>query len=418
MSNSDNQKDYKNLLKWDAENNEENKKYESKVVKKSKKVLKRQAKELEKQRKKGILKEINKSRITKKGKIFIIAGTTIALLAITAWILFGYLGVLFDWTRTLARAENVRVTTKELNSYMEFLKNQNPQSIPDKSDDRYKILQSNILDSILVLKVIESYGNKNGFKVNKEDIDAEYAKIVANYNSEDEFLQYLKDKKVSIAFLREQLKNQILRDKIFNKITEDVNVSQKEVEDYYNENIEELFTVPEQVKVSHILIKFNIPEGQELNDSIKKEAMEKILTVQKELSNGAEFAELAKKYSEDTISAENGGDIGFISKGQTVPEFEKSAFSLGINEVSQVIETYYGYHIIKVTDKKEEYIKKFEEVKDTINKYLLNNKQMEKWQAFITEIVKNSKIVYTTSLKGQLLNQDLSDVNSKQSPDS
>ena len=87
-----------------------------------------------------------------------------------------------------------------------------------------------------------------------------------------------------------------------------------------------MFKVPDQVKVSHILIQFNVASGAPVTDAIKAEAKKKIDDVASQLKNGADFAELAKKYSEDTASAPNGGDIGFISAGQTVPEFEKCRF--------------------------------------------------------------------------------------------
>jgi foldase protein PrsA len=236
---------------------------------------------------------------------------------------------------------------------MQFLKNQNPESIPPEGDEQYTVLQQNILDSIIVLKVLKSYGEKNNITVNNEDLKAEYAKIIANYPSEEDFNEDLKAKKISRRFLDEQLENQIIRDRVFNKVTEDMSVTDEEVLDYYNENSGELFTVPEQVKVSHILSKFNIPEGQELNEAIKKEAKDKISEVQKQLSDGGDFAELAKKYSEDTVSAPNGGDIGFINAGQTVPEFEEVAFALETGEYSEIVETYYGYHLITVTERNE-----------------------------------------------------------------
>jgi parvulin-like peptidyl-prolyl isomerase len=403
LENNQDNKDYKNLLKWDADNAMDEKK-EDDSRKKSKKVLKREAKEQQKQRTIEIIKERRKSRITKKGRVLIIAGAAVAVVALAAWILFGYFGIWLDLTRTLARAGDTRVSTAELNEYMQFLKNQNPESVPPEGDEQYTVLQQNILDSIIVLKVLKSYSEKNNITVNNEDIEAEYVKIIANYPSEEDFNNDLKAKKINRSFLDEQLKNQIIRDRVFNKVTKDVTVTDEEILNYYNDNLDELFTVPEQVRVSHILIKFNIPEGSELNDAIKKEAKDKISEVQKQLSDGGDFAELAKKYSEDTASAPNGGDIGFISAGQTVPEFEEAAFALETGKYSEIVETYYGYHLITVTERNEAYVKSFDEVEETIKTYLLSNKQMEKWQEFITELMESIEIEYKTALKGQLTN--------------
>jgi parvulin-like peptidyl-prolyl isomerase len=401
LENNHDNKDYKNLLKWDNENGKDDRN-EDEARKKSKKVLKREAKEQQKQRKLEIIRERRKSRITKKGRILIITGVAVAAVALAAWVLFGYFGIWLDLTRTLVRAGDTRVSTAELNEYMQFLKNQNPESIPPEGDEQYTVLQQNILDSIIVLKVLKSYGENNGITVSQEDLEAEYVKIIANYPSEEDFNNDLKAKKINRSFLDEQLENQIIRDRIFNKVTEDISVTDEEVLNYYNENSVELFTVPEQAKVSHILIKFNIPEGQELNDAIKKEAKDKISEVQEQLSDGGDFAELAIKYSEDTVSAPNGGDIGFISAGQTVPEFEEVAFALETGKYSEIVETYYGYHLITVTERNEAYVKSFDEVEETIKNYLLSNKQMEKWQEFITELMESIEIDYKTALKGQL----------------
>ena len=269
---------------------------------------------------------------------------------------------------------------------------------------RSKVLQENILDSIIVLKLLEEYGKQNGFSVTEKEISDEYDKLVKNYQSEAEFEKDLKAKKVTKEFLEEQISNQLLRDKIFNKETANVVVSDAEIKKYYDDNDETTFKVPEQVRVSHILIKFNIPEGQQLNDSIKNEAKVKISDIEKQLAEGGDFAELAKKYSEDTVSAPNGGDIGFISKGQTVAEFEDVAFKLEVGEVSPIVETYYGYHLIKVTEKKDYYIKSYDEVRDTIESYLVNNKKMKVWEDFVYLLIDKAEIKYTSGIKGQLLN--------------
>jgi len=409
----DNNKDLKKLFKWDedeaVEQQETQKKQEDSEVQKrkvSKKVLKRLEKEKEKQRKKGILEENKKSKITKKGKVIIIAVSSVIILGIVFWLLFGYFGIGFDLTRTLAKVDDLKVTEKELMTYLDFLKNQNESSVPEKSNPQYDVLRQNLLDSIIVLKLIQKYGKNNGFVITDKDIDDELAKLKSNYKSEDEFIKELKTNKITINFLESQIKNQLLRDKIFAKVTKNINVSDEEVKKYYDDNKETLFTVPEQIKVSHILIKFTVPEGQQLTDEIKNQAKAKIEDIQNQLKNGARFEELAKKYSEDTVSGPQGGDIGFISKGQTIAEFENVAFALQVGQVSDIVQTSYGFHLIKVTDKKESYIKSFEEVKETIKSYLINTKQMKAWEDFVYNLIKQAKIVYTTDLKGKLTDLD------------
>jgi parvulin-like peptidyl-prolyl isomerase len=394
-------KDSKELYHWDEEPVEE-KKPEIRI-KKSKKVTKREAKEAEKKRVKDIQRERQKTRISKKGKIGAIIGAIVAVLGFTAWLLFFYLGVGFDLTKTYAKFDSGKVTQKEMDTYMDFLKNQDPASIPEKTDPQYTVLQQNLLDSIIVMKIIESYAEKNNINVSEKEVADEISALIKNYESEAAFEKDLKDKNLSRSFLNEQVKSQLLRDKVFAQATKDVAVSDEETKKYYDDNAETLFMVPEQVKVSHILIKFAIPEGAELNDTIKAEAKTKITDIQEQLNNGADFAELAKQYSEDTASAVNGGDIGFISKGQTVPEFEEAAFALEVGQVSGIVESTFGYHIIKCIEKQSPYVKTYDEVKDTIKSYLLNNEQLVVWEDFVYSLVDKAGIVYSSSLKGQLL---------------
>ncbi|PGZ10458.1 peptidylprolyl isomerase, partial [Bacillus cereus] len=136
-----------------------------------------------------------------------------------------------------------------------------------------------------------------------------------------------------------------------------------------------------EMKVSHILVK---------DEKTAKEVKEKI-------NNGEDFTTLAKQYSEDTGSKEQGGEIAGFAPGQTVKEFEEAAYKLDAGQVSEPIKTSYGYHIIKVTDKKE--LKPFDEVKDTIRKDLEQQRLQDatgKWkQQVINDLLKEADIKVT-----------------------
>src|SRR5205823_9773265 len=116
-----------------------------------------------------------------------------------------------------------------------------------------------------------------------------------------------------------------------------------DVERAYNDNLEQ-YSTPEQVRASHILLK---TEGKD--DAAVKAKAEDIL---KQAKSGADFGELAKKYSEDDSNAKNGGDLDFFGKGRMVPEFDRVAFAMEPGQISDLVKTEYGYHIIKLTDKK------------------------------------------------------------------
>jgi peptidyl-prolyl cis-trans isomerase D len=140
-------------------------------------------------------------------------------------------------------------------------------------------------------------------------------------------------------------------------------VPSRDIERFYNENIE-MFTTPEQVRASHILFKTN---GK--NDAEVKAKAEKVL---KEAKGGADFAALAKKYSEDEASAKQGGDLDYFGKGRMVPEFDQVAFAMEPGQTSDLVKTQFGYHIIKLADKKPEVRKTFDEARPQILDQLTN----------------------------------------------
>ncbi len=135
------------------------------------------------------------------------------------------------------------------------------------------------------------------------------------------------------------------------------------------------FRTPEPVKVRHILL---MTQGK--SDAEKKAALAKAQDLLKQIKAGGDFAELAKKNSQDPGSAQNGGDLGFIVRGQTVAPFEKFAFSAKPKEISDLVTTEYGYHIIQVTEKQTARVKPFEEVKDSIAEQLKKQGVNDKMQ--------------------------------------
>jgi parvulin-like peptidyl-prolyl isomerase len=357
---------------------------------------------IQKAKEKEIIRKKEKSKVSKRNKILISVVSVIVVLAVAAGVVFGYFGIKLDFSKTLATVNGAKIKQSEVDVYIEFLKNQDSTQVPAESDPQFKTLQANLLDSLIVLRLLEKYGSENNFAVTQKEVDDQYQTVVTGYASESAFEKDLVDKKISKTFLKNELKSQLLRDKIFASVTKNITLSDAEMQKYYVDNKETLFNVPEQIRVSHILIQFNVAEGQELTDQIKLAAHDKIKAIQDKLNAGGDFAALAKANSEDTASAPSGGDIGYISKGQTVAEFENAAFALKVGEVSGIVESSYGYHIIKVTEHKDPYIKTFDEVKDTIKSYIENDKKTAEWEKFVYSLIDKATIHYTTDLKGSL----------------
>jgi peptidyl-prolyl cis-trans isomerase D len=158
------------------------------------------------------------------------------------------------------------------------------------------------------------------------------------------------------------------------KIQAQVPVTPEEVQAYYSQHRDE-YRVPEQVNVRHILIKTPLPgpDGK-VDPKGVEEAHKKADDILRQVKAGGMFSDLAKKYSEDPGSANNGGSLGWIGKGRTVPEFEKVAFSLPKGSTSDVVQSSYGFHIIHLDDKQDAHLKTIEEVKDQIEPMLKQQK--------------------------------------------
>ena len=158
------------------------------------------------------------------------------------------------------------------------------------------------------------------------------------------------------------------------KIEAGVIVSREDLQAYYDQHRDD-YRVPEQVNVSHILIKTPLPGADgKVDPKGVEEARKKAEDVLKQLKAGGNFGELAKKYSEDPGSGKNGGSLGWIGKGRTVPEFEQTAFSLAKGATSGLVQSSYGFHIIRLDDKQAAHVKTLEEVKDQIEGTLKQQK--------------------------------------------
>lgn len=211
-----------------------------------------------------------------------------------------------------------------------------------------------------VSSLLQSLGPQRAMQFNTNEGKKQLLNEIIN---QELFYLDAKDKKmdedeVYIAEL-ENTKINLLKQYAIRKALDEATVSEKEVESYYHENVEN-FKSPESVKASHILV----------------DEEEKAKEIAEEINSGLEFEEAAKKYSK-CPSKENGGDLGYFTKGKMVPEFEVAAFNMDTDTVSDPVKTQFGFHLIKVMDKKPESIRSFEEVKDQLTNQMISMKQNE-----------------------------------------
>lgn len=175
------------------------------------------------------------------------------------------------------------------------------------------------------------------------------------------------------------------------KAEADVQVTPDDLRAYYDQHREQ-YRTPEQVKVSHILIKTPLPGSDgKVDEKGAAEAQRRAEDLLKQLKSGAKLEDLAKNYSEDPGSAKQGGSLGWIGKGQTVPEFEKTAFSLPKGQISDLVKSSYGFHIIRVDDKQEAHLKTIDEVKAEIEPILKHQKAQQIAQKKADALLKQAR---------------------------
>jgi peptidyl-prolyl cis-trans isomerase C len=171
-------------------------------------------------------------------------------------------------------------------------------------------------------------------------------------------------------------------------VTKDIEVAEDAIKKFYDENAK-YFEQPEQVEASHILIKLN-PEDA-TNETAKAAAKTKAEGLRAQILAGTNFADLAAAHS-DCPSSAQGGSLGYFGRGQMVKPFEEAAFSLGTNEVSGVVETQFGFHVIKVTGKKAASKTPLDEVRDQIKEHLSGEQKGELFEKFVEELKSKAKV--------------------------
>ena len=251
----------------------------------------------------------------------------------------------YSTNKVVATVGDTKLTEEKLRQKMEPLFYINGKTkMTDEEIDAY---EASFKDYMTTTEVLYLEGKAEGIKVEKEDIENEYSSLMSSLEqtykmTEDDLINKCKIPKEDIE---KELEKELIAVEYIGKAAE---VTEKEAQSYYNKNKNEFL----KVRASHILIQNTDEDGNPVSDEQKKKNKEKAEEILKQAKEGVDFAQLAKEYSQDTSST-NGGDLDFFGKGQMVEPFEKAAFSLKNGEIyPEIVETDYGYHIIKKTDEK------------------------------------------------------------------
>jgi peptidyl-prolyl cis-trans isomerase C len=237
---------------------------------------------------------------------------------------------------------------------------------PDEKE--MTVLKKKVIDNLITKELLRQEVERRGIKADEAEVNAQLETIKKGSSPED-FAKSLKQMNVTEQELKDHIASQLATRKLIEmELGPKVAVTPQEVKAFYDGN-PDVFKTPPMIRASHILVKVDKGATPEQ----KAKALEKIKGAQKRLQGGEDFAKVAKEVS-DCPSKENGGDLDFFQKGQMVPPFENAAFAMQPGQTSDIVETEFGYHIIKVTDKKDQSTVTFDEIKPRIEQHLKSEK--------------------------------------------
>ena len=246
-----------------------------------------------------------------------------------------------------------------------------------------------ILDEMITEKLVNKAAA--GITVPQADVDAQIAKIKAQFPSEEDFSKQLTQVGQTPEQLSETIKKMLQQQRwLESQLAGKAEVTEEEAKKFYEENKTE-FTQPETVKASHILFRVNKEDAEDVVNQKLKAAQ----GAEARAKKGEDFTALAKELSEEPGAKESGGDLGFFPKDRMVPEFAEVAFSEKVGEISDPVRTQFGWHIIKVTEKKPAGTLPYDEVKSQLMTYLKSKKQEEAAQEVLKSLRDSAKIENT-----------------------
>ena len=290
----------------------------------------------------------------------------------------------------IAEVNGVGITFNQWqNAFSNAISQYDDRTLSSMDQSLINSFKKNVLEQIINYELLFQQAKKEKVKISKGDINLEIDKIKDSFSSPEEFNEVLKANKLTLTQLKDDIKRQLMIQYILEEAKNKINIIDDELLEYYNKNKESFFE-SEKVHARHILV-----ETEEEAKNIIRQLNEGII----------DFAELAKEKSM-CPSAENGGDLGFFARGQMVKEFEDVAFSLKPGEISDIVKTEFGYHIIKSEEKKEEHSPSFEEVKDQINSILRYQRENEETLALISKLKEEANIVINYDFESENVSKE------------
>jgi peptidyl-prolyl cis-trans isomerase C len=294
--------------------------------------------------------------------------------------------------KKVATFEGGEVTEGELQEFAQ----QSGLGELDPNSPEYETAVQQVMPQLVGIEIAKTYAQEEGITVSDAEVDKEIQTIKQqvgeqarssgqDVSDQEAFDQALEQNQISEEELRQDVRENLPVQQVQERVSGDAEPSQEEVQAFYDENKAAQFTQPAQRCMRHIL--FN------------KDQQQKAEEVKTQLQDGGDFAELAKENSQDPGSAENGGDLGCLGKGETVPPFEEAAFAADQGEIVGPVETEFGYHLIEVTDIREEQTQPLEDVEGQITAQLAATQQEEEFTRWIEDQKQQRNVKYLPGYK-------------------
>jgi parvulin-like peptidyl-prolyl isomerase len=331
--------------------------------------------------------------------------------------LLASLGAAKVMDRTLATVNGQAILLSEFEKNADPILDQFKKSAPptDQTPERVADIKKRVLDQMIDDRLLVQEAKKKSIHVSQLEIDDGVKKVHTRFATEAEFTQELQKEGLTYDEFRTHIQDQLSTIKL---IDQEVKAktstpSEADIKDLFStlqsiindkpipgshtpSEIDELKSLAravqhrfgERVRARHILVRVAPGASQEDRDK----ALGKAKDVLKQLKNGADFTELAKKYSDDPGSKDRGGDLGYFSHGDMVPAFEKAAFGLDVGQTSDVVQTDYGYHVIRVEEKKAASKVNYDDVKDDLKEYLFQQRGAKRFEEYIKDLRSKSEI--------------------------
>ncbi|MFZ5766156.1 MAG: peptidylprolyl isomerase [Thermodesulfobacteriota bacterium] len=251
-------------------------------------------------------------------------------------------------------------------------------------------LHNMALDRLIDLELLYQASKKEGITVDTAEVDEQLAGFKKQFPSDEEFAKFMQTNELTEKIMKEQLSRRMALEGLQKKLREDftakAQVGDEEIRKFYDDNMEKM-KEPEKVRASHILVTV----AENADEKTKAAAMAKIKDIQKKIKDGGDFAQLAKENS-DCPSKEQGGDLNYFVREQMVKPFADAAFATPVGQVSDIVTTNFGHHLIKVVDKKAETTLTFDQVKEKIKTFLAQQELDAMFQDYIKGLRDKAKI--------------------------